>query len=152
MPEEKKKTSNYTRGRGKEYKAVNDLKKNLYHATRSASSHGLWDVVGIGHGKIRLVQCKYTKKKGKFTDDENLKKFRNMQVPVAANLAKIDELRESIAQLPIVTDVKEALLEQLEACIDYGAITKELWVYRFGAQGCEMQILNKEGEQNGSSE
>jgi len=51
---------NYIKGRRKEYKVVNQFKKEEYIAFRSAGSHSPIDVVAINPLKkiINLIQCK----------------------------------------------------------------------------------------------
>jgi len=50
--------TNYTRGRDYEYKTVNLLRDQGYHAQRTAGSHGLFDAVAVGHGQVRLINIK----------------------------------------------------------------------------------------------
>jgi len=54
------KNRNYNKGARKERKLVNLAKENGFAATRSAGSHGIWDVVIVDHilKRIKLVQCK----------------------------------------------------------------------------------------------
>lgn len=72
--------SNYTRGRGKEYKVADILKGFGFMCQRSASSKGLFDVVAYKDGEVKLVQVKYTKAK-KYYEDLNCKKARELIVP-----------------------------------------------------------------------
>lgn len=51
-----------------------------YEVTRSASSHGLWDVVGVRADQVLLVQCKFTTQE-KYYLDQNCKAFRDLPVP-----------------------------------------------------------------------
>lgn len=53
--------TNYTRGRTTEYKAVNELKKLGYQATRTAGSHSPFDVIAWNNQEIRFIQLKRTK-------------------------------------------------------------------------------------------
>lgn len=50
--------SNYNRGRRAEYRAIKDLEAAGYIATRSAGSHGIWDIVAINKNGVRLIQVK----------------------------------------------------------------------------------------------
>ena len=50
--------TNYQRGRSAEYKAVKELQAAGYIATRSAGSHGLWDVMALNKNGVRLIQIK----------------------------------------------------------------------------------------------
>jgi Holliday junction resolvase len=49
---------NYLRGRECEYRAKEELERLNFSAVRSASSHGAWDVCGVGASGVVLVQCK----------------------------------------------------------------------------------------------
>ena len=51
--------TNYQRGRSAEYKAVKELQAAGYIATRSAGSHGLWDVMAVNKNGVRLM-CEIT--------------------------------------------------------------------------------------------
>ena len=46
----------YQKGRAAEYKTIRELEKVGYTCTRSASSKGLWDVVGVNSSETRLIQ------------------------------------------------------------------------------------------------
>lgn len=72
--------SNYKRGRGKEYECMNTLRELGYTCTRSASSHGLWDVAAARADEVRLVQVKLTSS-GDFSEDENCRLLRDLPVP-----------------------------------------------------------------------
>lgn len=137
--------SNYERGRRKEYKAIDTLRENLYEACRNASSHGLWDVSAIGHGKVRFIQVKYTKK-ARYSEDANCKRFRRLRIPVAVDQQRLDEFVVRLSGLELPDDVKTALVAELLACLDRTLITKELWVYRYGKAGVEIIQLDKEEE------
>jgi len=50
--------TNYTRGRSREYKVIEMLRQQGYYATRSAGSHGLFDVIAIGPHDFLLIQVK----------------------------------------------------------------------------------------------
>jgi len=54
-------TTNYKRGQKTEERACQELERVGYYASRSAGSHGIWDVVAVGPTGIRLIQCKRTK-------------------------------------------------------------------------------------------
>ncbi|MCK5602963.1 hypothetical protein KAR91_13860 [Candidatus Pacearchaeota archaeon] len=49
---------NYVSGAYYERKTVNLLRREGYHAQRTAGSHGLFDVVAVGHGQVRLINIK----------------------------------------------------------------------------------------------
>ncbi|MGA2260820.1 MAG: hypothetical protein ABSH28_05220 [Acidobacteriota bacterium] len=51
--------TNYTRGRGREYRTMDMLRKLGYYPIRAAGSHGLFDVVAIGPEHVRLIQVKF---------------------------------------------------------------------------------------------
>lgn len=54
-------STNYNRGRTAEYKVMGELKKREYYVTRSAGSHGVFDLIGVplsGKGPVLLVQVK----------------------------------------------------------------------------------------------
>lgn len=50
-----------------------------YTPNRSASSKGLWDVHGVRHDGVLLIQCKLTSS-GNFSEDENCESLRNLPV------------------------------------------------------------------------
>jgi len=52
------KQTNYQRGVYYERKTVNLLREQGYHAQRTAGSHGLFDVIAVGHGQVRLINIK----------------------------------------------------------------------------------------------
>lgn len=65
-------TTNYNAGRAIEYKVIEVLKENGISATRTAGSHGEYDVVGVAPNRIHLVQVKKFKKRGnKYASDVN---------------------------------------------------------------------------------
>lgn len=49
---------NYNRGRAYEYRVVKMLEATGYTASRSAGSHGCYDVVAFNRLEIRLIQVK----------------------------------------------------------------------------------------------
>jgi Holliday junction resolvase len=49
---------NYEKGRSKEYKTIDALRKNGWMASRSAASHGAVDVFAAKDGKLLLIQVK----------------------------------------------------------------------------------------------
>lgn len=51
--------TNYTAGRRAEYRTIAVLEAAGYSCTRSASSKGMWDVVGVSATDVVLVQVKY---------------------------------------------------------------------------------------------
>ena len=55
--------TNYRNGARIEYKAKAELEKDGYYVIRSAGSHGVFDLVAIGFGKLRLIQLKRTRSK-----------------------------------------------------------------------------------------
>ena len=71
----------YARGRRKEWEVCKRLRAEGYTVVRSAGSRGLWDVMAIGQGAIRLIQVKYAKKKGWW--DANCQTFLELAVPEA---------------------------------------------------------------------
>ena len=50
--------TNYVSGAYYERKTVNLLREQGYHAQRTAGSHGLFDVIAVGHGRVRLINIK----------------------------------------------------------------------------------------------
>lgn len=70
----------YKLGRRYEYRAIKLLEQFGYTCTRSASSQGLWDVVGVRFDEVKLVQVKFTSA-DKYYEDANCKEFRNLPVP-----------------------------------------------------------------------
>ena len=50
--------TNYTKGRRVEYEIVHLLESVGYTCTRSAGSHGFWDVIAINPCSMRLIQAK----------------------------------------------------------------------------------------------
>lgn len=53
--------TNYEKGRRGEYQVIRILEKAGYYATRTAGSHGMYDVVGINSSLVRLIQVKINK-------------------------------------------------------------------------------------------
>ena len=51
-------STSYERGRGAEYRAINELKADGYEAVRTAGSHGKADVIAWNDNLIRFIQCK----------------------------------------------------------------------------------------------
>jgi Holliday junction resolvase len=49
---------NYTKGRAREYKTMDSLKRDGWKVARSAASHGAVDVFAAKDGRILLVQVK----------------------------------------------------------------------------------------------
>jgi len=84
--------NNYGRGRVVEYKITEELRAAGYFAVRTAGSKGLFDIIGYKDNELRLIQAKRIKakkakkKKGwitpKLQEDENVKAFRSLKVPV----------------------------------------------------------------------
>jgi Holliday junction resolvase len=59
----------YARGRRKEWDVCKRLRDRGWLATRSAGSHGLWDVVAVRRGRPPVfVQVKYTARKSAWQD------------------------------------------------------------------------------------
>lgn len=54
--------ANYTAGRAREYRTVRLVEAAGYSAHRTAGSHGVWDVIGIGPQGVLLIQCKLNAK------------------------------------------------------------------------------------------
>jgi hypothetical protein len=50
--------TNYQRGAYKEGYAIADLRKRGYVCTRSAGSHGPWDITAVNAQWVRLIQVK----------------------------------------------------------------------------------------------
>jgi Holliday junction resolvase len=50
--------TNYTRGRDLEYRTAQHLEAEGYDCTRSAGSHGVWDVCAVRKDHVRFVQVK----------------------------------------------------------------------------------------------
>lgn len=50
----------YTDGRAVEYRAMSELDAAGYLTLRTAGSHGVADIVAIGHGQILMVNVKRT--------------------------------------------------------------------------------------------
>ena len=66
--------TNYTRGRSKEYRTCNALRKQGFDIVqRTAGSHSPFDIIAIRFSdmKIKLVQCKL----GKFSENEKKKLY-----------------------------------------------------------------------------
>jgi Holliday junction resolvase len=50
--------TNYVKGRSREYRAMNALRKAGWMASRSAASHGAVDVFAAKDGRVLLIQVK----------------------------------------------------------------------------------------------
>lgn len=68
--------SNRAKGVAREYKARDILKANGFYVVRSAGSHGLIDLVAIGFGHVRLIQCK-----SEYMSKEERQSFERLSVP-----------------------------------------------------------------------
>jgi len=68
---------NYQKGRRYEYKAVNLLRTRGYDCTRTAGSHGHYDVIAVSGKEVLLVQVK----SGADISKKELEEFREMKVP-----------------------------------------------------------------------
>lgn len=64
----------YLSGRRKEYQAMEKLRNDGYEVSRSAGSHGVWDVVAVGFGITRLIQVKSNCK----ISNEDLSQFKKL--------------------------------------------------------------------------
>lgn len=104
--------TNYVRGREKEYACRDTLVAAGYSCTRSASSQGLWDVVGVRGDEVRLVQTKLTST-GNFSEDGNCAELRDLPVP--ANVRKELWLYAKGQGLIEVRDLKEPKLSAVTA-------------------------------------
>jgi Holliday junction resolvase len=49
---------NYIKGRNREYKAMKILEDGGYYCSRSAGSHGMWDIIAFNKNGFRLIQVK----------------------------------------------------------------------------------------------
>ena len=65
----------YNKGRAKEYRAMEILRKDGFHAIRSAGSHGAVDVIAAKSGKILLIQVKSGKARIKKDELKELVKW-----------------------------------------------------------------------------
>lgn len=73
-------STKYERGRGAEYRVINELKANGYDAVRTAGSHGAADVVAWNEDHVRFIQCKtWVTRVGDYKDD--IKKLEDMRLP-----------------------------------------------------------------------
>ena len=71
---------NYERGRSTEYKAIEQLEKVGYVATRTAGSHGTFDVIAYNALGTRFIQCKREEEKaGSYGVD--IEKIQNETLP-----------------------------------------------------------------------
>jgi Holliday junction resolvase len=74
--------TNYRRGYEIERKLVNELREHGWTAVRSAGSHSPFDVVAVAFHKIRLIQCKRTKKFTSLTQfNTEIRELHDLQVP-----------------------------------------------------------------------
>ena len=69
---------NYVSGTYYERKTVNLLRDQGFHAQRTAGSHGLFDVIAVGHGQVRLINIK----KGYWPPPKERAEFYWLEVPV----------------------------------------------------------------------
>lgn len=53
--------SHYSRGREVEWKIKHELEENEWHVIRASSSKGVWDIVGVRLGFVRLISSKRAK-------------------------------------------------------------------------------------------
>ena len=68
---------NYASGAYYERKTINLLRDQGYHAQRTAGSHGLFDVIAVGHGQVRLINIK----KGYWPSPKERKAFFALEIP-----------------------------------------------------------------------
>jgi hypothetical protein len=112
-------SSNYRRGRQKEYEAMDHLRVLGYEPMRAASSHGLFDVAGVRADGAKLIQCKLTS--GDFSEDENCRLFRLLEVPV--NIDKELWIWQAGKGLVEIRDLKEP---KFDARTEEGKTLREL--------------------------
>ena len=74
--------TNYRAGARKEYAVLRSLKSRGAVCSRSAGSHGLWDVVSVLGGEVTLIQVK----SGRRHEDANLALFRALKVRATKEL------------------------------------------------------------------
>jgi len=65
------KTTNYIRGRKKEYELKHKLERQGFTVFRTAGSHGVADLIAIKEGIARFIQIKFTKKPISFNQEAN---------------------------------------------------------------------------------
>lgn len=83
--------SNYRRGYQTERKAMEELEKEGFFAFRTAGSHGVFDVVGIGSTEGKLIQLKRSKK-NKRSDkeaEERIKEFHKRLDTLEGKIHKV---------------------------------------------------------------
>jgi len=51
--------NNYQKGRQYEYRTINKLREAGYTATRSAGSHGIYDVIAWNEHEVKFIQVKF---------------------------------------------------------------------------------------------
>ncbi len=91
--------NNYRIGRRQEYRTMRLLENVFGYTTfRMAGSHGLFDVIGIGHHDVVLVQVKNSR----MPSSEELEQLRDFKVP--KNCRKLIHVWRPRKALP---DVKE---------------------------------------------
>ena len=76
-PKTKKRSSQYARGRRKEWDFADRLRQQGMTVVRSAGSHGLWDLCAVDRFDVILIQVKY----GSLREDANVALFRALAVP-----------------------------------------------------------------------
>lgn len=90
--------TNYVAGRRAEYRTMRVLEAAGYVCTRSASSKGMWDVVGVSAADIVLCQVK----RGARPSPSSYAEFAELRVP--ANVRKLVHWWPNRQSLP---DVRE---------------------------------------------
>ena len=78
--------TNYQRGRSAEYKAVKELQAAGYIVTRSAGSHGLWDIMAVNKNGVRLIQIKSDADENDVRYDCNVAKEKMATLPRPLNV------------------------------------------------------------------
>jgi Holliday junction resolvase len=73
----------YTRGRSREYQVLKQLRREGWHCSRSAASHGPVDVFAGKDGVIRMIQVKSGQSKLRPGDKETLKLWAQAYAGVA---------------------------------------------------------------------
>lgn len=73
-------TSQYHRGRRKEYAVCKQLRSDGYLAQRTAGSHGLFDVMAVSPTTIKLIQVKYIDSRSSWRDANTIK-LQKLPVP-----------------------------------------------------------------------
>jgi len=121
---------NYVSGAYYERKTVNLLRDQGYHAQRTAGSHGLFDVIAVGHGQVRLINIK----KGYWPPPKERAEFYGLDAPPVYCWIVPDGMPDSVGWYsPLGTSPADPMVKRTTGT------TLEIWRWDKGAKEPEIR-------------